>query len=700
MTNRYSNPRISFLPLFLVVLSLALTLHDLATDSFWGDEIFTATFASQALAEVVRWTANDIHPPLYYLLVGTFTHLTVPLGLTELPTQVSDWLWRFPSVIFTVLTVAVTYRLALHISRLTYHASRITPHVSRLMDYGLRTTDSPPRLTATPAALLLCLAPIAIKYGQEARMHALFMFLSALSTWLFFRALARPQHRTRWLAFALATTANIYTMYFGFLILAAQAGLLVFWILDLRFSIFKSPITNRQSSIVNRKSQMIGFSLSTLLAFIFYLPWWPVLFNILCKRAAVGAIEGGVGDPLIFVRGVVQALGPMPEFVAWAFLILFITGLIFLTRSHWPLAAFAGLWLALPIALPIFLGDPRALQFRYAFVLPIYLTVIAYAVVDMSAIGRWNSQACHFAERSDEKSPVYSVAKRPGGDSSLPAVAQTCPECSRRDDINKHALTYILWLLATLSFIATLGIYAQTKPDWRSAAAYLDAHAAPADLILIGPLWDEGRFIGYYFRGQAQILTPAAMVTNIEPYAEMMRANGGRVWAVNRFTPAESPALRNIVFSGVVLSEPQLTVYEPELLTKAALDLAAQAVEAAYPWAAEAEAQGVLDPDPRTARAAALLAWGDALVAAGRPEEALAPYQTAVDIFPGWVNGLIALAETLEAVGNLAAAADTYRQAVAFNLEWQGSQADEAAAFVEGGQWEMALEKYHQIIGE
>jgi tetratricopeptide (TPR) repeat protein len=189
-------------------------------------------------------------------------------------------------------------------------------------------------------------------------------------------------------------------------------------------------------------------------------------------------------------------------------------------------------------------------------------------------------------------------------------------------------------------------------------------------------------------------------VTNIEPYAEMMRANGGRVWAVNRFAPAESPASQNIVFPGVVLSEPQLTVYEPELLTEAAIDLAAQAVDAAYPWAAEAQAQGVLDPDPRTARAAALLAWGDVLVAAGRPEEALAPYQTAVDIFPGWVNGFIALAETQEAVGNLAAAAGAYRQAVAHNLKWQSPQADQAAAFVEAGQWKMALEKYHQIIGE
>jgi tetratricopeptide (TPR) repeat protein len=259
-------------------------------------------------------------------------------------------------------------------------------------------------------------------------------------------------------------------------------------------------------------------------------------------------------------------------------------------------------------------------------------------------------------------------------------------------------LTYLIWLLATLSFIATLGIYHQTKPDWRAAAAYLDQHATPNDLILIGPLWDEGRFIDYYYRGQAQLLTPAALVTNIEGRVETLRATGGRVWAVNRFTPADSPAVKHLVFPGVVVSEPQLTVYEPAILTEAALDLARQAVEAAYPWAAEMEAQGVLNPDPRTTKAAALRAWGDALVAADRPEEAIAPYQTAVDIFPGWVSGYLALAETQEAVGNLPAAAKAYQQAVAFNFKWHGPSADEAAALVEARAWAAALEKYHQII--
>jgi tetratricopeptide (TPR) repeat protein len=439
-------------------------------------------------------------------------------------------------------------------------------------------------------------------------------------------------------------------MYFGFLIIAAQTGFVLALILKLRTTNYELNILPSPIKLLTR------FSLAIMLALLLYLPWWPVLVGILRKRAAVGAIEGGVGAPVDFAAGVINALGPAPATAAWEFLLLFIIGLLFLAQRFWPMAVFGGLWLALPVLLPIFLGDPRALQFRYAFVLPLYLTIIAYAVVNISQF---------FAKRTAAKTS-----------------------------------TYFIWLLATLSFIATLNIFQQVKPNWRDAAAYLNQHSEPADIILIGPLWDEGRFIGYYYRGQAQLLTPAALVTNIQGRVEGLRAGNGRVWAVNRFVPAESPVSKNVRFAGVVISEPKLPVYEPALLTEATLDLAAQAVDAAYPWAAEAEAQGILSPDPRTAQAAALRAWGDTLMAAGRPAKALIPYQTAVDIFPGWVSGFIALAEAHEAIGNLAQAAQAYQQAVAFNPKWQGTAADRATELTNAGNWSAAIEKYHQIIGQ
>ncbi len=601
--------------LAIVALTLAVVLHGLAADSFWGDEILTASFAGQSPAEVIRWTAADIHPPLYYLLAGAFARLTVG---DAPPTATSDWLWRFPSALAVVVTVAVTLALA----------RRFLPPAG-----------------AISAALLLGVAPVAIKYGQEARMHALFMAVAALATLLLFRAVARPACRWRWLAYALAITATVYTMYFGFLILAAHGGYII-----------SQLIYTRRRTHRWRWPIVAGFGAAVVVTFGLYLPWWPVLFNILRKRAAVGAIEGGVGSPLAFIPGVVNALGPLPGVAAWLFLGLFGLGVLALARKNWPLAVLAGLWLLLPTALPIFLGDPRALQFRYAFVLPLYLSVISVAVWQLAE----------------------TIARQPANAARL---AQ-----------------YGVWALATVSLVGTLGVYQLTKPNWREAAAYLTRHAHPADIIITGPLWDEGRFIGYYYRGQAQLLTPAALLTNIQGRATGLRQGGGRIWAVNRFAPAETPAFKNRSFSGVVISEPKLAVYEAGPLTEAVLGLAAQAVEAAYPWAAAAEAQGVLNPDPRTAKAGALRALGDALVAAGRPAAAIEPYQTAVNIFPGWVDGFIALGEAYEATGNLPAAVQAYQQAVAFNLKWRGPAADEAARLLEAQNWAAALKHYHQII--
>jgi Tfp pilus assembly protein PilF len=622
------------LPSVIVALSFGVALFGLVTDSFWGDEILTALFAGRSPAEVIRWTASDIHPPLYYLVSGTFTHAILTLDNSHAPDQVSDWLWRFPSVMAVVLTVAVTYRLSHTMLRLS-RQTRVLPHYPALS-----------------TMLLLSVSPIVIKYAQEARMHALFMFLAALSTLLLARAILQPQRWNRWLIYTAAMTATIYTMYFGFLILTAHGLLVVAMALQKYWRI--SGISRYIVSLV------AGFTVASLLTLVLYLPWWPVLVNILVKRAAVGAIEGGVGNPVTFLNGVVIALGPPPEPVAWLFFGLFAAGslLLLFNASAWPVAVFGAAWVLLPAALPIVLGDPRALQFRYAFVLPIYLFMICAGVWHLVAL------------------------------------------IDRRVKSFPYTGYYMVWLLGTLSLIGTIAIYQQSKPNWRDAAAFLSEHTVASDIILIGPLWDEGRFIGYYYRGDATLLTPAAMVTNIEGRVTGLRQGNGRVWAVNRFSPAETGAFENHHFDGVVVSEPKLAVFDPEPLRLAIINLASQAVDAAYPWAAEAQQQGTLDPDPRTAQAGAYRALGDTFMAAGKPDEAVKAYQTAVDIFPGWINGYLALADTHYRLGNLSESAAAYQNAVNYNLQWQGPAADEAAALVVAQEWQAAIEKYRQIIGD
>ena len=90
---------------FILLLAFALRLTGLADRSIWWDEGIGVWLARMPVLESIRWTAGDVHPPLYYvllrgwwLLVGAF-----PEG--------SEFVLRFPSVMFSFLAVPLIYRL-------------------------------------------------------------------------------------------------------------------------------------------------------------------------------------------------------------------------------------------------------------------------------------------------------------------------------------------------------------------------------------------------------------------------------------------------------------------------------------------------------------------------------------------------------------------------------------------------------------
>jgi tetratricopeptide (TPR) repeat protein len=148
----------------------------------------------------------------------------------------------------------------------------------------------------------------------------------------------------------------------------------------------------------------------------------------------------------------------------------------------------------------------------------------------------------------------------------------------------------------------------------------------------------------------------------------------------------------------VIVSEPVVAVYEPELLTMAMIDLMKQAVAAAPGWAAEMSAEGVMEPDPSVAQAAAYLFLGDVYLAAGRLPEAVAAYEGMVADEPAAAGGYVVLARAYEAVGRWEAAVGAYRQAVALNPDWQGAQAEMAATLADAGRWAEAAAAYGAIV--
>ena len=102
-----------FIPLVLLLalllLGFWLRVHNLDAFSFWTDEGLTPERSGYPIAQILRneiviqgVVTTDTHPPLYYLII----HLTRQLfGL-------SDFAFRYPSVLFGVLLIPLLYQLA------------------------------------------------------------------------------------------------------------------------------------------------------------------------------------------------------------------------------------------------------------------------------------------------------------------------------------------------------------------------------------------------------------------------------------------------------------------------------------------------------------------------------------------------------------------------------------------------------------
>ena len=175
----------------ILLLAALVRLLGISTESLWLDEATSLMVARLSPVELTRWTANDIHPPLYYLLL----HYWVFLGQSELVV-------RGLSALAGVLTVGALYGLA-----------------ETLFD----------RRVGLWAALLLAVNPLHVWYSQEARMYALLTLLYTLSLWLALRVWRRPSWG-RGLAYVLVTTAALYTHYYSvFAVLIANAFFLYFW---------------------------------------------------------------------------------------------------------------------------------------------------------------------------------------------------------------------------------------------------------------------------------------------------------------------------------------------------------------------------------------------------------------------------------------------------------------------------------------
>ncbi|HRO91435.1 MAG TPA: glycosyltransferase family 39 protein, partial [Promineifilum sp.] len=259
--------------LLLILLGYWLRVHNLDAFSFWTDEGLTPERSGYAIAQILRndiliqgVVTTDTHPPLYYLIL----HLTRQLfGL-------SDFAFRYPSVLFGVLLIPLLYQL------------------------GRRMGG---RAVGLIAALLAAVNPLQVYYSQEARMYSLLLLLVTGMSYVLWRAIQDTRYEIRgdsrrptssearsslvsrisYLVFPylLLAALAVYTHYTAVFIVAAQA-LLWAWVLwrairDTRYEIrgdSRRPTSSEaRSRFVSRTSYFVVACL--ILAVLVAIPLIP-----------------------------------------------------------------------------------------------------------------------------------------------------------------------------------------------------------------------------------------------------------------------------------------------------------------------------------------------------------------------------------------------------------------------------------------
>ena len=233
--------RLSFLLILLV--AFLLRVHHLDVQSLWYDEGVTARVAQMPLSQMLRWTANDIQPPLYYLLLGGWLRLLGPWAGTI------AWLMRFFSASFGLLLIPLMGLLG-----------------KRLWD----------RCAGLLGALLVAMSPLMVYYSQEARMYAMLIFLVTLSAWWVVMLLQHSSHKNAMAQkgdekkrlgylglYALTGLAAMYTHYFAAFALLALA---LYW----------AHVWIRES---RNPRALAGFGFANGLILLGFAPWAPAMLH-------------------------------------------------------------------------------------------------------------------------------------------------------------------------------------------------------------------------------------------------------------------------------------------------------------------------------------------------------------------------------------------------------------------------------------
>lgn len=220
-------------------LYLFLALRNISGSSIWFDEGFGVYLSRFNFFDIAKYTAADVHPPLYYWVLKIWTFFF----------GISEYSVRFMSVFFAVIALVLIYFIV---------------------------KDLISKKSAVLAILLTSISPMLIRYGQEARMYTLVLCIALIGTWLFLKALNSNSKRY-WTYYGIVVGIGLWVHYFVVLV----------WLIHWIFMITNELKDYSKLKELRKKIFSKEINRPYFIALAVFIPWLPfMLFQL-------GVVQGG-----------------------------------------------------------------------------------------------------------------------------------------------------------------------------------------------------------------------------------------------------------------------------------------------------------------------------------------------------------------------------------------------------------------------
>jgi len=216
---------IDLIAIVFIIITLLCYISLMFNDSVWGDEAYTMLMLKNNFFDIVKATAEDVHPPLYYFIAKAFT---IIFG------------YNLPAVKLASILPVILIMIFV-----------------KIKSNKLFNTDS--KLISLLFILLIGFIPRAFLMNLEIRMYTWAMFFVTCSGIYAYQLYKEPINKKIIFSFILTSLCAAYTHYY--------ALIAVFFIYLFLLSVL----------IYNKKFKICVFI--TITTIIGYIPWLPILWT-------------------------------------------------------------------------------------------------------------------------------------------------------------------------------------------------------------------------------------------------------------------------------------------------------------------------------------------------------------------------------------------------------------------------------------